>query len=99
MIRRGDVYRHRLGRHFVVVSTARLNEVGAVIVAEIHDEVPSGMQGMLAVALGPDEPLAGAVLTWRVNWLAGDRLGEFVGRLSAEVMEHVDMALRTAMDL
>ncbi|MFI5840856.1 type II toxin-antitoxin system PemK/MazF family toxin [Catenuloplanes sp. NPDC051500] len=99
MIRRGDIYRHRLGRHFVVVSTARLNEVGTVIVAEIHDLVPSGMQGMLAIALGPAEPLTGAVLAWRVNWLAGDRLGDPVGSLSSEAMEHLDMALRTAMDL
>jgi mRNA-degrading endonuclease toxin of MazEF toxin-antitoxin module len=99
-MRRGDVYAHAtFPRQFVVVSTDRLTEVGTAIVAEIHPEVPAGMRGMLAVALSSEDPVPGAVLTWRVNYVTADRLGKHLGRLSEATMEVISMALRTAMDL
>jgi mRNA-degrading endonuclease toxin of MazEF toxin-antitoxin module len=99
-VRRGEVYAHAaFPRQFVVVSTDRLTETGTAIVAEIHPEVPAGTRGMLAVTLGDNDPIPGAVLAWRVNWLIADRLGEHLGRLSETTMEVVDMALRTALDL
>jgi mRNA-degrading endonuclease toxin of MazEF toxin-antitoxin module len=99
-VKRGDVYAHAtLTRQFVIVSTDRLTEAGTAIVAEVHPEVPAGMRGMLAVTLGPDDPLPGAVLAWRVNYVAASRLGKHLGRLSESTMEVVSMALRTAMDL
>jgi mRNA-degrading endonuclease toxin of MazEF toxin-antitoxin module len=99
-VRRGDIYTHAtFPRQFVVVSTDRLTHAGTAIVAEIHPDVPTGTRGMLAVPLTEQDPLRGAVLAWRVNYLAADRLGEHLGRLSAETIEVMDMALRTAMDL
>jgi mRNA-degrading endonuclease toxin of MazEF toxin-antitoxin module len=83
----------------VIISTDRLTEVGTAIVAEIHPQVPAGTRGMLAVTLGPNDPVDGAVLAWRINWLAADRLGEHLGRLNDATMEVIDMALRTALDL
>jgi mRNA-degrading endonuclease toxin of MazEF toxin-antitoxin module len=99
-VRRGEVYAHStFDRSFVVVSTGRLNEIGAVIVVEIAPEMPQGSLGMLAVALRPDDGLTGAALAWRVNYLNASRLGARLGALSAETMEVLDMALRTAMEL
>jgi mRNA-degrading endonuclease toxin of MazEF toxin-antitoxin module len=99
-VRRGDVYAHAtFDRHFVIVSTDRLTEIGTAMVAEIFPKSPAGTRGLLAVTLGEDDPVPGAVLAWRVNYVAADRLGEHLGRLSGATMEVVDMALRTAMDL
>jgi len=99
-VRRGDVFHHSaLDRRFVVVSTDRLTEAGTAIVAEVHPEIPIGMRGMLAVSLRDEDPVGGAVLGWRVNYIAADRLGKHLGRLTDETMEIVDMALRTALDL
>jgi mRNA-degrading endonuclease toxin of MazEF toxin-antitoxin module len=99
-VKRGDVYTHpTVNRRFVVVSTNRLTEAGTVIVAEVSPEYPAGLRGMLAVALRDDDPIRGAVLGWRVNYVAAERLGTHLGRLSDETMEVVDIAVRTAMDL
>ncbi|MDG4792093.1 type II toxin-antitoxin system PemK/MazF family toxin [Micromonospora sp. WMMD1102] len=99
-MRRGDVYSHAtFDRQFVIVSTDRLTESGTVIVVEISPEVPAGTRGMLAVALTDTEPVHGAVLAWRVNYVKAERLGKHLGALSAEAIDMVDMALRTAMDL
>jgi mRNA-degrading endonuclease toxin of MazEF toxin-antitoxin module len=101
-VNRGDVWEHPLrGRQFVVISTQRLNENGTVIVAEIAGDVPSGTRGMLAVQLGADDPVPGAVIAYRVNWQMADRMAEWklVGRLSDATMDVVAMALRTSMDL
>jgi mRNA-degrading endonuclease toxin of MazEF toxin-antitoxin module len=99
-MRRGVVFAHpKIDRRFVVVSTDRLTETGTVIIAEIKGEIPAELRGMLAVGLRADDPVAGAVLGWRVNYVAAHRLGQRLGRLSDETMEVVAMALRTAMDL
>ncbi|GIG71025.1 type II toxin-antitoxin system PemK/MazF family toxin [Phytomonospora endophytica] len=99
-VKRGGVYRHAaFDRRFVVVSTDPLNEHGTVIVAEIDAEPPAGIRGMLAVRLGEDDPVPGAILAWRVNWLAAERLGAYDGQVCRASMEALDMALRTAMDL
>lgn len=99
-MRRGDVFNHaQFDRQFVIVSTDRLTEAGTAIVVEISPEVPAGTRGMLAVALADTEPAHGAVLAWRVNYVKAERLGKHLGSLSAESMDMVDMALRTAMDL
>jgi mRNA-degrading endonuclease toxin of MazEF toxin-antitoxin module len=99
-VKRGEVYRHTtLPRLFVVVSCDELTELGTAIVAEIAPEVPAGMRGMLAVTLRDDDPVAGAVLAWRVNYMTAARLGEYVGMLTDPTMEVVGMSVRTAMDL
>jgi hypothetical protein len=101
-VNRGDIWEHPLrGRQFVVVATKHLVETGTVIVAEIAPEVPAGTKGMLAVQLGDDDPVGGAVIAYRVNWQASERMADwkFVGRLSAATLDVVDMALRAAMDL
>lgn len=97
---RGDVFGHaQFPRRFVIITCEALNAVGTVVVAEVADEMPEGTRGMLAVPLVEADSMAGAVLTWRLNYMPGSRLGEHVGRLSAETMERVDMALRAALDL
>lgn len=99
-VRRGDLVRHAIfPRDFLVVSVDELTSLGTAIVVEVAPEVPSGMRGMLAVTLGADDPISGAVLAWRVNYTTADRLGEHLGEISPETMEVVEMALRTAMDL
>jgi len=101
-VNRGDVWEHPLrGRQFVVVSTQRLTDSGTVILAELASEVPDGTRGMLAVQLGEDDPVAGAVIGYRVNWQTAERMAEwkYVGGLTDSTMEVVAMALRTSMDL
>jgi mRNA-degrading endonuclease toxin of MazEF toxin-antitoxin module len=99
-VKRGAVYRHAtFPRLFLVISCDELTELGTAIVAEIAPEVPVGMRGMLAVALRDDDPVHGAVLAWRVNYVTAARLGEYVGQLTEQTMEVVGMAVRTAMDL
>lgn len=99
-VRRGEVYAHAtFDRRLAVVSCDELTELGTAVVVEIAPEVPAGMRGMLAVALGQGDPVPGAVLAWRVNYVTADRLGRRLGRLSEATMDVVDMALRTAMDL
>lgn len=99
-MRRGDVHAHaQFDRNFVVVSTDILTEAGTVIVAEIAPEAPAGTRGMLAIALEDTEPVTGAVLAWRVNYMKAERLGKHLGTLSPHAMDMVGMALRTAMDL
>lgn len=99
-MKRGDVYAHaKLPRQFVIVSTNRLTETGTAVIAEIKPEIPIELRGMLAVGLRDADPVDGAVLGWRVNYIAAHRLGRYLGRLSDETMEVVDMALRTAMEL
>lgn len=99
-MRRGDVYSHaQFDRHFVIVSTDLLTDTGTAIIVEIGPEAPAGTRGMLCVALGEDEPINGAVLAWRVNYVKADRLGKHLGTLSSQTMDVVSMTLRTAMDL
>lgn len=99
-MRRGDVYSHaQFDRQFVIVSTNLLTDTGTAIIVEIAPEAPAGTRGMLCVSLGEDEPIGGAVLAWRVNYVKADRLGKHLGTLSTETMDVVAMALRTAMDL
>lgn len=97
---RGDVCTHaQFPRRFVIISCEALNTVGTVVVAEIADEAPEGTRGMLAVPLTSDDFMSGAVLAWRLNYMASSRFGETLGRLSSETMERVDMALRAALEL
>lgn len=101
-MRRGDVLEHPLrGRRFVVVATQYLVDVGVVVVAEVAPVVPAGTRGMLAVQLAKADPVGGAVLAYRLNWLAADRLDGWkrLGRLCDTSVELVDMALRAALDL
>jgi hypothetical protein len=101
-VNRGDVWEHPLrGRQFVVVATRHLLDTGTVILAEIAPEVPVGTKGMLAVQLGGEDPAGGAVIAYRVNWQAIERMADwkYLGRLSAATLDVVDMALRAAMDL
>jgi mRNA-degrading endonuclease toxin of MazEF toxin-antitoxin module len=99
-MKRGAVYRHAaFPRQFVVISCDELTDLGTAIVAEIVPEVPIGMHGMLAVALRDDDPIHGAVLAWRVNYVTAARLGDYVGQLTEQTMETVAMSVRTAMDL
>jgi mRNA-degrading endonuclease toxin of MazEF toxin-antitoxin module len=86
-------------RRFVVVSCQAITDTGTVVVAEIADAVPSGARGMLAVPLTDADPVSGAVLSWRINYMAADRLGGQLGELSAETVERLDMALRATLDL
>jgi mRNA-degrading endonuclease toxin of MazEF toxin-antitoxin module len=99
-VRRGEVYTHAsFDRRLAVVSCDELTDLGTAVVVEVATEVPVGMRGMLAVGLTDRDPVGGAVLAWRINYVTADRLGTCLGRLSEETMDVVDMALRTAMDL
>jgi mRNA-degrading endonuclease toxin of MazEF toxin-antitoxin module len=99
-VKRGDVYAHAtFPRRFAVISCDELTDLGTAVVVEIVPAVPIGMRGMLAVALRDDDPISGAVLAWRVNYVVADRLGEHLGQLSPATMEIVEMALRASMDL
>lgn len=99
-MRRGTVIGHALrDRRFVVVSCQAISDTGTVVVAEISDMVPSGARGMLAVPLIDADPVPGAVLSWRINYMSADRLGEELGELTAETIERLDMALRATLDL
>lgn len=99
-MKRGEVISHAVrDRRFVVVSCNALNNVGTVIAAEIADSVPAGTQGMLAVLLTDADPVPGAVLAWRVNYVSAQRLGESLGELSPDTLERVDMAVRAALEL
>lgn len=85
----------------MIVSTDHLTETGTVIVAEIVPDVPTGTRGMLAVQLGEDDPCQGAVIAYRINWQAAERMADwkYVGRVSEATLDVIGMALRTAMDL
>ena len=97
-MKRGEVYEYpRFDRRLLIVSTQPLTDEGSAIVVEVGDEAPKGTQGMLAVELGGQPPMS--AFCWRVNYMRTDRLGARVGIVPPQVMEHVDMALRTAMDL
>lgn len=99
-MRRGTVVGHPVrDRRFVVVSCEALTDAGTVIVSEVADAVPSGARGMLAVPLTDADPVQGAVLVWRINYMAADRLGEVLGDLTGATVERLDMALRAALDL
>lgn len=99
---RGDVWEHPLrGRRFVIVSTDHLTVTGTVILVEIASDVPAGTRGMLAVQLTEEDGIGGAVIGYRVNWQAADRMIEwkYLGRISENTLEVIEMALRTSMDL
>ena len=101
-VNRGEVWEHPLrSRQFVIVATRHLLDTGTVVLAEIAPEVPAGTRGMLAVQLGEHDPVPGAVLSYRLNWLAADRMAEwkYLGRLSEGTLEAVNMSLRVALDL
>jgi hypothetical protein len=101
-VNRGDVWEHPLrGRRFVVVSTDHLTVTGTVILVEIASEVPAGTRGMLAVHLDEEDGIGGAVIGYRLNWQAAGRMAgwKYVGRISENTLEVIDMALRTSMDL
>jgi mRNA-degrading endonuclease toxin of MazEF toxin-antitoxin module len=97
---RGEVYRYpKFDRYFLVVSTRHLTDAGTVIVVEVAEQAPEGTRGMLTVSLEEDD-LPMSVLCWRVNYMQAERLDpERVHTLSDRAMGHVEMALRTAMDL
>jgi mRNA-degrading endonuclease toxin of MazEF toxin-antitoxin module len=97
---RGEVYRHpTFDRYFLVVSTQHLTDAGTVIVVEVAEQAPEGTRGMLTVSL-EEEHVAMSVLCWRVNYMQAERLGpQRVHTLTDRAMAHVEMALRTAMDL
>jgi mRNA-degrading endonuclease toxin of MazEF toxin-antitoxin module len=101
-VNRGDIWEHPLrGRRFAIVSTDHLNDTGTVIVAEIVPDAPHGTRGMLAVTLNDNDPCAGTVIAYRINWQATERMADwkYIGRLSAQTTDIINMALRTAMDL
>ncbi|MGH3545951.1 MAG: type II toxin-antitoxin system PemK/MazF family toxin [Mycobacteriales bacterium] len=99
-MRRGEVVSHPVrDRRFVIVSCNALNNVGTVVVAEVSDTVPEGTRGMLAVPLTESDPVSGAVLAWRINYLAVQRLGDSLGQLSSQTLERVDVAIRAALEL
>jgi|GEM_PF-7124661 len=99
-VKRGEVISHAVReRQFVVISCNALNNVGAVVVAEIAGVIPAGARGMLAVPLADTDPVPGAVLAWRVNYLSAERLGESLGELSPDTLERVDAAVRAALEL
>jgi mRNA-degrading endonuclease toxin of MazEF toxin-antitoxin module len=99
-MKRGEVYRYpRFDRYFLVVSTQHLTDAGTVIVVEVAEQAPEGTRGMLTVWLD-EEDVPMSVLCWRVNYMQAERLGpERVHTLSDRAMAHVEMALRTAMEL
>lgn len=99
-MKRGTVVGHALrDRRFVVVSCQAITDTGTVVVLEIADDVPAGARGLLAVPLTEDDPVPGAVLVWRVNYMSTDRLGSALGQLTDATVERLDMALRAALDL
>jgi mRNA-degrading endonuclease toxin of MazEF toxin-antitoxin module len=101
-VNRGEVWEHPLrGRRFVIVSTDHLTVTGTVILVEIASEVPAGTRGMLAVHLTEHDDVGGAAIGYRLNWQAARRMAnwKYLGRVSENNLEVIDMALRTSMDL
>jgi mRNA-degrading endonuclease toxin of MazEF toxin-antitoxin module len=99
-VRRGTVVGHALrDRRFVVVSCQAITDTGTAVVVEIADTVPAGARGMLAVPLTEEDPVPGAVLVWRINYVSADRLGAELGQLSESTVERLDMALRAGLVL
>jgi mRNA-degrading endonuclease toxin of MazEF toxin-antitoxin module len=99
-VRRGTVVGHALrDRRFVVVSCQALTETGTAVVAEIADAAPRGSRGLLAIPLTEADPVPGAVLVWRINYLSAERLGAELGQLTNATLERLDIALRAALDL
>ena len=99
-MKRGEVYPYpKFDRYFLIVSTQHLTDAGTVIVVEVAEQAPEGTRGMLTVSL-EDDGVPMSVLCWRVNYMQAERLGpERAHTLSERAMAHVEMALRTAMDL
>jgi hypothetical protein len=73
---RGGVYPYRGIRRndFLVVSIDALNAAGTVLVAEVAEDAPEDVRGLLAVQLGADDPLSARwVLCWRLNYANAER--------------------------
>jgi hypothetical protein len=99
---RGGVYDHQgLRRNtFAVVSVDSLNRAGTVVVVEVADDAPDDVRALLAVELGPDDPLPGRwVLCWRINYAAAERFklpGH--GDMSEETLTAVTAAIRNVIE-
>jgi mRNA-degrading endonuclease toxin of MazEF toxin-antitoxin module len=103
-VRRGElrVIRSRItNRHrfAVIVSSDALNahpSISWVMTAPVDTE---GLADETLVTVRIDQPLAGLVCLGQITSVRKDRVGEFVGRVDAEVMDGVSSVLRAGLDL
>lgn len=100
---RGGVYPYVGIRRsdFLVISLDSLNSAGTVVVVEVAGDAPEDVRALLAVQLGPDDPLPGRwVLCWRINYAAASRfdLPGGYGQVSAATLAAVVAGVRATIE-
>jgi len=100
---RGGIYPYTGIRraNFLGVSIDPLNAAGTVIVVEVAANAPEDVRALLAVQLGPDDPLTGQwVLCWRINFAAANRFDVAGGHgtVTDATLSAVVAGIRAAID-
>ena len=101
---RGGIYEYQSIRRVqvLVISVDMLNEIGTlVVVVEITDkEPPNDPRVLVAVPLGPQDPVAGTVLCWRLSYANADRLDatSSLGQVSSATLDRVVSGVRALIE-
>jgi mRNA-degrading endonuclease toxin of MazEF toxin-antitoxin module len=100
---RGGIYEYQSIRRVqvLVISVNMLNEIGTLVVVEITDKEPQDDPRVLvAVPLGPQDPVAGTVLCWRLSYANADRLDatSSLGQVSSATLDRVVSGVRALIE-
>ncbi|MBN1173749.1 MAG: hypothetical protein JXA67_16375 [Micromonosporaceae bacterium] len=100
---RGGIYPYAGIRRsdFLVISIDSLNSAGTVVVVEVAEDAPEDVRALLAVQLGPTDPLPGRwVLCWRINYAASSRfdLSGAHGRVTDVTLAAVVAGVRATIE-